>query len=142
MPFIHHSPGGKQLFIWCLIWYLNTLTWCFQHLCEDAIVVLISQRRVLSLRDVTRRSHSWLVLELGTQTGSLTPLQRGGVSTHPSTFNKHIKSLPWRIGTTISCLKQAHLPQSHIPRHLFFHLACHCCPIYSNHISNVEGCFH
>lgn len=43
--------------------FKHALTWCFQHLCEDAIADLISQRRVLSLRDVTRRSHSWLVLD-------------------------------------------------------------------------------
>lgn len=38
--------------------------------------------------------------------------------------------------------KQANLPPPQAPRAPSLSLARHCCPIYSNHISNVEGCFH
>lgn len=68
----------------------------------------------------------------------------------PVAFDGHTRSLPWRSDTTLS--KIAHPAQSEptshhpltltLPGHPLLHSACHRRPTYSNHISNVEGCFH
>lgn len=156
-----------QIFIWCKnaiyttlprrqATFSHTLIWCFQHLCEDAIVVLISQRRVLSLRDVkglphAQRCDTEVPQLVGAGAGttdwvSYSPAER--LCFYPSLYlqwthqDSPLENWHHHLQNGTSCLKQAHLPQPHIPRHPLFHLACHCCPIYSNHISNVEGCFH
>lgn len=114
----------------CHATFSHSLTWCFQHLCEDATVVLISQRRLLSLRDVKGRPHAQrsdteVPQMVGAGAGttdwvSHSPAER--LCFYPSIYLQGTHQVSplenWHhhLQNGTSCLKQANLPPPQIPR--------------------------